>query len=117
VNLFTGAVIVVLVLLSVILTASVPLPDQANETAILTILGGSALALVAALASGALKPAAATEDSKIWNRARWREPPARAAWPGSNVPRDQNLDDRSARVPHPGGGLVLVRIISLSINH
>ena len=40
VNLFTGAVIVVLLLLSVILTASVLFPDETNETVILAILGG-----------------------------------------------------------------------------
>jgi Mn2+/Fe2+ NRAMP family transporter len=42
-NIFTGGVIAVLVILSIILTASVMFPDATNETVILAILGGGCL--------------------------------------------------------------------------
>ena len=53
-NYFTGAVIAVLVLLSVILTVSVLFPDATNEQVILGILGGGVIAVVAALVIMAL---------------------------------------------------------------
>ncbi len=117
VNLFTGAVIVVLVLLSVILTASVLFPDQTNETVILTILGvGSALALIAAATSGALKrPAAASEDLKDWNREMWRMPPLSKLGPAqmSRASKIWMIVLRGYLVL--AGGLVLVRIVGLAI--
>ena len=42
-NLFTGGVIAVLVMFSVILTASVLFPDAAGEKVIFAILGGGSL--------------------------------------------------------------------------
>ena len=54
-NYFTGAVIAVLVLLSIILTASVLFPDATNEQVILGILaGGGVAALIIALVTMAL---------------------------------------------------------------
>ncbi len=51
-NMFTGAVVAALVILSIILTASVMFPDATSETVILDILGGGvALAALVALAS------------------------------------------------------------------
>ena len=62
-NLFTGAVISVLVLLSVVLTASVLFPDI-GSAAILWILGGGAVAGAAALGATALarRPQAGTAE-------------------------------------------------------
>ena len=62
--------IAVLVMLSVILTVSVLFPDKTNETVILAILvGGSVLALIAAIASGALKRLPLIiEGPRVWNR-------------------------------------------------
>jgi hypothetical protein len=55
-NLFTGAVISVLVMLSLILTASVLFPDATNETVIVGVLvGGSLVALVTAGALALLR--------------------------------------------------------------
>jgi Mn2+/Fe2+ NRAMP family transporter len=119
VNLFTGAVIVGLVLLSVILTASVLFPDQTNESAILTILGGgSTLALIAALASGELKrPAAATEDPKVWNRTMWRMPKLSELGP-AQLSRASKIWMIALRLYLVlAGGLVLVRIITLAFSH
>ena len=42
-NIFTGGVIAVLVMLSIILTASVMFPEATNETVILAILGGGGI--------------------------------------------------------------------------
>lgn len=53
-SLFTGGVIAVLVIMSLILTASVLLPEQTDETIILSILGGGVLlAIIAAVATEA----------------------------------------------------------------
>ncbi len=76
-NLFTGAVIAVLVMLSIILTASVMFPDQTNEAVILSILGGgSLLTIMAAFFAGVFKPT--KKDAApvtVWNRDVWRMPP------------------------------------------
>ena len=56
-NYFTGAVIAVLVMLSIILTASVLFPDATNEQVILGILGGGgAVAAVVALVDHGAEP-------------------------------------------------------------
>jgi Mn2+/Fe2+ NRAMP family transporter len=52
-NLFTGAVIAVLVMLSIILTASVLYPEMSGETIIAVLVGGSLAALVVILSSAA----------------------------------------------------------------
>jgi Mn2+/Fe2+ NRAMP family transporter len=81
-NIFTSAVIAVLVILSVVLTAAVLFPDISG-TAILQVLGGGALvALLAAAglavvrlraaASGKAAPAEPVDRSQ---RATWRMPP------------------------------------------
>jgi Mn2+/Fe2+ NRAMP family transporter len=115
VNLFTGAFIVVLLLLSVILTASVLFPDQTNETAILAILGGGGvLALVALVASGVLKRPVETEDPKVWNREMWRMPKLSELRPAqlSRASKIWMIALRFYLVL--AGGLVLVRIVMLA---
>ena len=118
-NLFTGAVIAILVMLSVILTVSVLFPDETNETVILAILaGGSVLALIAAIASGALKRRPlTTEGPKVWNREMWRMPPLSQLRPAqlSRVSRIWMIVLRGYLVL--AGGLVLVRIIMLAMNN
>jgi Mn2+/Fe2+ NRAMP family transporter len=81
-NAFTGAVIAVLVILSIILTVSVLFPDATNEQVILGIMGGGGVvAAVAALVimalsqkggSGSLTEEAAAETM---SRDTWRMPP------------------------------------------
>ena len=72
-NLFTGAVIAALVILSIVLTMSVLFPDQTDERAIVAILVGGAVAAVAAAAfSGAFGKAGAVGTS---GREAWRMPP------------------------------------------
>jgi Mn2+/Fe2+ NRAMP family transporter len=78
-NLFTGAVIAVLVILSVILTVSVLFPEATSERVILGILvGGGGAAVIAALVTlalsrngGVAKPAAEASVP----RDAWRMPP------------------------------------------
>ncbi|HTJ03531.1 MAG TPA: NRAMP family divalent metal transporter, partial [Methylovirgula sp.] len=79
-NLFTGAVIAVLVMLSVILTVSVLFPETANAGFILAVLaGGSVLAIAAAIAGGVFKRAPAQQEigaeADHETRHHWRMPP------------------------------------------
>jgi Mn2+/Fe2+ NRAMP family transporter len=77
-NLFTGTVVAVLVMLSVILTASVLFPDM-GENAIMGILaGGSVLTIVTAVAVSALGRKTRDDGSVAWDpalRLVWRMPP------------------------------------------
>ncbi|MEX3936440.1 NRAMP family divalent metal transporter [Paraburkholderia phymatum] len=84
-NLFTGAVIWVLVMLSIILTASVMYPDMSGET-ILTMLGGGTLLAIVGYASTVVlrrlrrEPAEGTGvgTAQAWPknaRDTWRMPP------------------------------------------
>ena len=117
-NLFTGAIIAVLVMLSVILTASVLFPDQISETVILAILGGgSILTLIAAAASGAFSRAPmGGRQPEAWNRATWRMPPLALLQPTqlSRASKVWMLALRGYLVL--AGGLVLARIVMLAIN-
>jgi Mn2+/Fe2+ NRAMP family transporter len=74
-NVFTGAVIAVLVMLSIILTASVLYPEM-GETTILAILGGGTLVTLAMAAAFVVIRG---EDRRIWTdsfgRMIWRMPP------------------------------------------
>ncbi len=76
-NIFTGAVIAVLVLLSVILTVSVLFPDATNEQVILGILGGGGVvAVVAALVIMALSQNGGERSAgRGGRRARFRATP------------------------------------------
>ena len=113
-NLFTGGVIAVLVLLSIILTASVLYPDMGERT-ILVILGGGAV-LVPAVAAAFLWRGrrGAAEGIDRAGRATWRMPPL-----------DQLSSPRMTPVVRTwmivlrgylalAGGLVLARIIELA---
>jgi len=122
-NLFTGAVIAALVILSIILTASVMFPDATSETVILDILGGGvALAALVALAgfffkdkTGEAAQPIAIIDPDL--RAEWRMPPLETLAPAS-----LSLSARTWMFILRGylvlaGGLVLVRIVTLAIAH
>jgi Mn2+/Fe2+ NRAMP family transporter len=77
-NLFTGTVVAVLVMLSVILTASVLFPDMGENAIIGILAGGSVLTIVTAIAVSALGRKAGNEKSVAWDpglRMVWRMPP------------------------------------------
>lgn len=81
-NLFTGAVIAVLVLLSVVLTASVLYPNIAGETILVILGGGGIVALAAAggtLAFAEQGPAVPALDRAL--RPAWRMPPLQELGP------------------------------------
>jgi hypothetical protein len=80
-NLFTGAVIWVLVMLSIILTASVIYPDISGQTIIEVLAGGTLLAVVGLVASigiRKLRGEPAAEPAPVYTkdaRNTWRMPP------------------------------------------
>ena len=80
-NLFTGAVIAVLVMLSVILTASVLFPEATNETVILAILGGGgSLGVLIALGTMLVRGGPGRQSPDVEavhpnSRNNWRMPP------------------------------------------
>ncbi len=76
-NLFTGAVIAVLVLLSVVLTASVLYPDITGETILLILGGGGVAALIVAGITLLLGKRAADLEPALDRALRpaWRMPP------------------------------------------
>jgi Mn2+/Fe2+ NRAMP family transporter len=76
-NLFTGAVIAIMVMLSIILTASVLYPDITGRQILFILAGGSIVAVLAAIATAWLRRsrgivAEAIDESQ---RATWRMPP------------------------------------------
>ncbi len=115
-NLFTGAVIAGLVILSVILTASVLFPDQTGETVILSILGGgAALGLVAAFVSGAFRRGPATKRPEAAIRDVWRMP-ALSQLPPAQLSLSSRVWMGALRLYLVvAGGMVLFRIIALAV--
>ena len=115
-NLFTGAVIAVLVMLSIILTASVLNPEISGGTIVVVLVGGSLAALVIYLAFGGIGPSVErpVEPAPRLLRAAWRMP-ALAELP----PRQLTTLNRVwlfvlRAYLIVAGGLVLMRIITLA---
>jgi NRAMP (natural resistance-associated macrophage protein)-like metal ion transporter len=110
-NLFTGGVIVVLVLLSIILTASVLYPQIASGTIICVLAAGSVTALVVYLAVPRTAPA---EPGRPSLRETWRMPPLAELPPRplTMLNKVWLLVLRAYLVV--AAGLVLVRIITLA---
>jgi Mn2+/Fe2+ NRAMP family transporter len=121
-NYFTGAVIAVLVLLSIILTASVLFPDATNERVILGILvGGGVAALIIALVAMALsrngengRPAERVVASTV-SRNTWRMPPLRELPPAQLSLAANTWMGVLRLYLVVAGGLVLFRIVALAI--
>jgi NRAMP (natural resistance-associated macrophage protein)-like metal ion transporter len=118
INLFTGAVIAVLVMLSVILTASVLFPDISGNQILAVLGGGSSLAVVVTIAILLWQrrrgiAVAATPAVPLSERATWRMPPL------ALLPRAElTVLNRAFLTVLRGylliaGGLVLVRIAQL----
>jgi Mn2+/Fe2+ NRAMP family transporter len=124
-NYFTGAVIAVLVLLSIILTASVLFPDATDEHVILGILaGGGVAATIVALVIMALggKAEIATKaeindanDAAALSRATWRMPPLHQLAPAKLSLAAKTWMGVLRLYLVVAGGLVLVRIIELAV--
>ncbi|MFO1249403.1 MAG: NRAMP family divalent metal transporter [Alphaproteobacteria bacterium] len=114
-NCFTGAVIAVLVMLSIILTASVLFPGITNSQ-IVAILGGGLVVAVAATMGFAWHHRDSQEFSRMTRQERdgWRMPPLSelAVMPMTPVGRVWMIALRAYLVV--AGGLVLVRIVQLA---
>ncbi len=121
-NAFTGAVIAVLVILSVILTASVLFPDAANEQVILGILGGGGvISVIVALVIMALSQSdanttqnEATINARI-SRVAWRMPPLDQLPPAKLSLAAKTWMGVLRLYLVVAGGLVLFRIVMLAI--
>jgi len=117
-NLFTGAVIAVLVMLSIILTASVLYPDMSGDTIVEILVGGSVLGLVVFLVSQGLRRRRGVRVEQAIDRSLqdcWRMPPL-AQLPPARL----SLTSRAWMIVLRGylvvaGGLVLVRIVELAL--
>ncbi len=115
------AVIALLVMLSIILTASVLFPATTNATVILSILGGGTLvAVLTAAATGAIGIRRPSRDNrtpgKEISRDTWRMPPLNQL-PASKLSRANRIWMAVLRVYlFIAGGLVLVRIVQLTIS-
>jgi Mn2+/Fe2+ NRAMP family transporter len=115
-NVFTGAVIAVLVMLSIILTASVLYPDI-GETTILIILGAGLLfTVVVAMALLVIRRG----DQRIWvdsfGRMIWRMPPLDQLPPALMTPLTRIWLSVLRGYLVVAGGLVLWRIVELALS-
>ncbi|KIU29577.1 manganese transporter [Sphingomonas melonis] len=115
-NLFTGAVIAVLVLLSVILTASVLFPTIGAAAMLWILGGGSALALIGWVGLRLLTggPAEAIDRR---GRADWRMPPLDTLAPAMLGRGEKAWLGILRLYLVVAGGFVLVRIIHLALTH
>jgi NRAMP (natural resistance-associated macrophage protein)-like metal ion transporter len=124
-NYFTGAVIAVLVLLSIILTASVLFPDATNEQVIINILiGGGLAAMIVALVILALSGDAEVrkkaeindaKDAAALLRETWRMPPLNRLAPARLSLAAKTWMSILRLYLVVAGGLVLFRIVMLAI--
>jgi NRAMP (natural resistance-associated macrophage protein)-like metal ion transporter len=116
-NVFTGAVIWVLVLLSIILTASVMYPDISGEAIVDVLVGGTVLAIVGYLATVLVRRRNTVVEPAI-DRARrstWRMPPL-----DTLVPQTMTLSTRIWMGVLRGYlviavGLVIVKVVQMTL--
>jgi NRAMP (natural resistance-associated macrophage protein)-like metal ion transporter len=122
-NLFTGAVVAVLVMLSVILTGSVLYPDISDTVILSILIGGSVAGLIVALGVSiaqrrlkGLEPESTGSKSRAVNVAddKWRMPPLEQLQPArlSLASRIWMIVLRGYLIA--AGGLVLLRIFQLA---
>ena len=115
-NLFTGAVIAVLVLLSVILTASVLFPTIGAAAMLWILGGGSALALIGWVGLRLLTGGTAEAINRR-GRADWRMPPLDTLAPAMLGRGEKAWLGILRLYLVVAGGFVLVRIIHLALTH
>lgn len=115
-NLFTGAVIAILVLLSVILTASVLFPTIGAAAMLWILGGGSALALIGWVGLRLLTGGTAEAIDRR-GRADWRMPPLDTLAPAMLGRGEKAWLGILRLYLVVAGGFVLVRIIHLALTH
>jgi hypothetical protein len=121
-NLYCGTIIAILVMLSIILTASVLYPEITDKQILAILIGGSVIALVAAVSTAIIKrrrhlPTVETLPFDDSPADTWRMPPL------AELPKD--LMTPAKRVWMAGlrgylliaAGLVLTRIVRLALFH
>ncbi|GAC1339685.1 MAG: divalent metal cation transporter [Acetobacteraceae bacterium] len=114
-NLFTGAVIAMLVMLSVVLTASVLYPAITGEQILMALGGGTVLALIAAAATLASRPKRAEPAASQVARATWRMPALSELAP-AKLDRATRIWMLVLRVYLlVAVGLVIVRVVQLAL--
>jgi NRAMP (natural resistance-associated macrophage protein)-like metal ion transporter len=115
-NVFTGAVIAVLVMLSITLTASVLFPDMGEKTLIALLGGGMVFTLAIAAALLIIR----REDRRLWTdafgRMVWRMPPLDQLPPAQLTPITRIWLSVLRGYLVVAGGLVLWRIIQLAVS-
>ncbi|PKU23125.1 NRAMP family divalent metal transporter [Telmatospirillum siberiense] len=120
-NYFTGAVIAVLVMLSMILTASVLWPDLSEQVIFLVLIGGGLTAAVVALAfvvwghGRPPSPAMGNGGNAGEVKATWMMPPLKTLPPARLSPASRLWMGLLRGYLVIAGGLVLVRIVQLAI--
>jgi Mn2+/Fe2+ NRAMP family transporter len=124
VNYFTGAIIAVLIILSVILTVSVLFPDATNEQVILGIMGGGGVvAAVAALVIMALSQNSGSGSStekaaaETMSRDTWRMPPLAQLAPAKLSLAAKTWMGALRLYLVVAAALVLFRVVMLAIGH
>ncbi|HXZ16044.1 MAG TPA: manganese transporter, partial [Roseiarcus sp.] len=121
-NVFTGAVIAALVVLSVILTMSVLFPDATTAQTILGVLTGGGVAaailgvVVMALGQNGKQDPADAADVTALDRKTWRMPPLAALPPAKLSLAAKTWMGVLRLYLVVAGGLVLIRIVTLAIN-
>jgi Mn2+/Fe2+ NRAMP family transporter len=123
-NYFTGAIIAVLIILSVILTVSVLFPDATNEQVILGIMGGGGVvAAVAALVIMALSQNSGSGSStekaaaETMSRDTWRMPPLAQLAPAKLSLAAKTWMGALRLYLVVAAALVLFRVVMLAIGH
>ncbi|MDP9026916.1 MAG: divalent metal cation transporter [Actinomycetota bacterium] len=120
-NVLTSAVIAVLVLLSIVLTASVLFPDISGATILAILIGGGVLALVAGVGVLLLRlrgrGSTGKEPLDVVHRANWRMPPlALLKRPPLSLARRVGLGILRGYLLL-AMILVVVRVIQLAVTH
>jgi hypothetical protein len=123
-NAFTGSVIAVLVILSVILTVSVLFPEATDEQVILGILGGGgevsvvvALVIMALSQNGVSAAPAEEVAAATMSRENWRMPPLDRLPPAKLSLAAKTWMGALRLYLVMAGGLVLFRIVSLAVGN
>jgi Mn2+/Fe2+ NRAMP family transporter len=114
-NLFTGAVIAIMVMLSIVLTASVLYPDITGRQILLILVGGSVATVVTWIVTARvrrLRPVV-TEVIDELQRATWRMPPLDQLPAGRLSPMRRLWMGVLRGYLIVAAGLVLVRIVQL----
>jgi NRAMP (natural resistance-associated macrophage protein)-like metal ion transporter len=124
VNYFTGAIIAVLIILSVILTVSVLFPDATNAQVILGIMGGggvvaavAALVIMALSQNGGSGSSAEKSAAETMSRDTWRMPPLAQLAPAKLSLAAKTWMGALRLYLVVAVALVLFRVVMLAIGH